>query len=85
MDQKNTADLAKASPKRTRVQLNFTEGAMEELVELEKEMGLSRQELFRYALRWLQFTFDELKQGGEILVKEASGEVKKVVSPFLTG
>lgn len=70
--------------KRHRVQLNFSDGAFEELKQLEKEMTLSRQNLFQYALRWLQWTYGELLKGGEIQVKESNGEVKRVVAPFLT-
>ena len=70
--------------KRHRVQLSFNDEGLEELVKLEKEMGITRQDLFKYALRWLQWTYEEIKEGGgEIQIKERDGKVKTIVAPFL--
>lgn len=69
--------------KRHRVQLGFSEDGFKELLELEKAMGVTRQDLFKYALRWLQWTFNEATNGRKIQIKEPNGEVKEVVAPFL--
>ena len=69
--------------KRHRVQLSFSDAGYTELLELEKAMGATRQDLFKYALRWLQWTFEETSKGGKIQIKEPNGEVKEVVAPFL--
>jgi hypothetical protein len=69
--------------KRHRVQLSFSDSGFRELVQLEEAMGVTRQDLFKYALRWLQWTFEETSRGGKIQTKEPNGEVKEVVAPFL--
>lgn len=72
-----------AENKRHRVQLSFSGAGFQELIDLGEAMGVTRQDLFRYALRWLQWTFEETSKGGKIQIKEPGGEVKEVVAPFL--
>lgn len=68
-----------------RVQFDFTPEAFEELERLKVAVGASsRAEVVRYALRVLQWSIDETRAGGEILVRKG-GETEKVVFPFLAG
>lgn len=66
-----------------KVNLDFTDAGFDELKALESKMGVTRQDLFKCALSWLQWTFEEISQGGKVLVKDSGGEVKEVVAPFL--
>ncbi len=66
-----------------RVQLGFTPEAFGELESLKVSVGAaSRAEVFRFALRLLQWAIEEIQSGGEILVRK-DGETEKVIFPFL--
>jgi hypothetical protein len=69
--------------KRHRVQLNFSDAGFAELIQLKEKMGVSQQELFKAALRWLQWTYEEVLAGNKIQIKEPDGNVKEVVATFL--
>jgi len=67
-----------------RVQFDFTTEAFEELDRLKAATGaVSRAEVVRYAMRILQWTIEEVRSGGEILVRK-DGKAERVIFPFLT-
>ena len=69
--------------KRHIVELNFSDEGYKELKELEKEMGVSQLELFKRAIRWIQWTTEELNKGGRFYVKDSGGKIREVVASFL--
>lgn len=65
-----------------RLQLDFSEGAWEETNNLLSRTGLpDRGELIRHALRWFQWTFDEVEKGITVL-HEKDGKTLEVAFPF---
>jgi len=68
---------------KSRVQFDFTEGALAELDGLKEKLRVStRAEVIRYALRLMQWLIEQITTGGRILV-ERNGEVQSVIFPFL--
>jgi metal-responsive CopG/Arc/MetJ family transcriptional regulator len=73
-------DMAK-----TRLQFDFTEGALNELDELKTLTGANnRAEVIRQSLRLLQWTVEEIKQKEGMLLVERDGRQREVMLPFLS-
>jgi hypothetical protein len=73
-----------ASMPKHRLQFDFDEIAIKEIDELREDTGISnRAELFRQALRFLQWAFDETQKGGTLLI-EKNGTTREVIFPFWT-
>jgi hypothetical protein len=66
-----------------KVQFTFTPEALEDLDKLEKRIEApSRAETVRYALRWLQWTVDEIDNGHKICLETEEG-IREVMIPFI--
>jgi len=67
-----------------RLQFDFDETAVKEIDELREATAMpNRAELIRQALRFLQWTLDETRKGGTLLI-EKDGKVREVIFPFWT-
>jgi Ribbon-helix-helix protein, copG family len=66
-----------------RLQFDFSDESLKELDDLKDTTGLSRAELIRQALRFLQWTFDQHKSGASVLLQK-NGQVREIVFPFWT-
>jgi hypothetical protein len=65
-----------------KIQFYFTEEALENLDELQKRWDLpSRAETVRYALRWLQWTTDQIDEGNKFYLKTSEG-IGPIAMPF---
>ena len=68
---------------KVRVQLDFTDDALNQLDQLREEtQASSRADVVRYALRVLQWVLSELRNGSRIMV-ERDGNTQQIVFPFL--
>jgi exopolyphosphatase/pppGpp-phosphohydrolase len=67
-----------------RVQFDFDPDAMVVMETVKKQINVkTRADVIRYALRILQWTVQQLADGGKIIV-EKNGVREQVVFPFLT-
>jgi hypothetical protein len=67
-----------------RLQFDFDDVAIKEIDELRESTALpNRAELIRHALRFLQWTLDETKKGGTLLI-EKDGKLREIIFPFWT-
>ncbi|MEK9195578.1 MAG: ribbon-helix-helix protein, CopG family [Patescibacteria group bacterium] len=65
-----------------RLQFDFDDVAIKEIEELRKATALpTRAELVRQALRFFQWTFNETKEDGKLLI-EKEGSIREVIFPF---
>ena len=68
---------------KTRVQFDFTEEALREADQLQKDAGFSsRAELIRHALRLLQWLMNEIRKEKATLYIEKDGKMREIVFPF---
>jgi metal-responsive CopG/Arc/MetJ family transcriptional regulator len=66
-----------------RLQLDFTDEALQELDQLRDATGLpNRAEIIRQALRLLQWTITETQEKNANLLIEKGGDIRQVVFPF---
>jgi len=66
-----------------KVQFSFSKQALDDLDELKERIEApSRAETIRYALRWLQWTVEEMRSGNKICLETNEG-VREVMIPFL--
>ena len=66
-----------------RLQIDFTEEAVEELDELQQATGLtSRAELIRHALRFFQWAVAETSADKTKLLVEREGNIREIMFPF---
>lgn len=71
--------------KKHRIQVDFTNQAVEELESLKKKSGApSRAETIRYAIRVLKWVLEETEKNNKILVEESEDkEIREVCFPFI--
>lgn len=69
--------------KKHRLQLDFTDQALEDLTDLKDTTGMAnRAEVIRQALRLLQWTIDETQKNGATILIEKDGRQREVIFPF---
>jgi hypothetical protein len=67
-----------------KVQFSFSKQALNDLDELKENIDApTRAETIRYALRLLQWTIDEMKQGHKLCLETDEG-ISQVMIPFLS-
>jgi hypothetical protein len=64
-----------------RMQFDVSDKAFQEFEELSKDLHLTRQELFRAAVRYLQWTWEHARNGEQIYVGRDQN-LDKVKLPF---
>lgn len=65
-----------------RLQFDFDEVAVQEIDALREKTGLpNRAELVRHALRFLDWTCDEIATGAKLLI-EKNGQAREIIFPF---
>jgi hypothetical protein len=69
---------------RKRLQIDLAPEAVRELCDLQEKTGLSsRADVIRHALRFLQWTVDELAgQDVDLILRKKNGEMSTIVLPF---
>jgi len=67
-----------------RLQIDFSERAYKELVDLQKELDApSKSEVIRNALGLLRWFVDEVKAGHQLVVERPDGTAREIVFHFL--
>lgn len=75
--------MFKEEPSRIRVQIDFSPGAFQELVEIQERTGApSRGETVKYALRSLMWLAKQVDEDGTLII-EKDGQRERVVFPYL--
>jgi len=65
------------------VQFTFTKQALKDLDEIKETIEApSRAETIRYALRWLQWTVEQMREGNKICLETKEG-IRDVMVPFV--
>lgn len=68
---------------KSRLQFDFSEGAINELDQLQEKTGLpTRAELIRQSLRLLQWMLTETLENGATFIVEKNGKQREIVFPF---
>jgi hypothetical protein len=62
-----------------RVNVNFAQGAYEDLSRLARETGKTKAEVLQEAIALQRWFHDQLRQGGRILVERADHELREVI------
>jgi len=66
-----------------RLQFDLADEALKEVEELRKETGfLTRAELIRNALKFLQWAVEQTRDGRNTLLVERDGKQREVIFPF---
>ncbi len=64
-----------------RVQVNFSEGAFEELAQIAKRRNKNVSDVVREAIAFEKWYQDTVDNGGHVLVERDDGRVQEVVRP----